>query len=335
MSTTTYSLTKKTISGTQELYESTATPISASADYTQAVIVDTDGKLTSGPILFADPAATDTLYIGSNSTVLAAGADECLAVGALSLDALTTGARNCAVGYESLSTLTTGIENTAVGQRAGYNTSASLQYGTMVGRAANCNGNWSTAIGRTSASGVYGVALGAQTTSSNSSSTALGYNSTASGNGSVVVGARSSATANYSITISGTDTGDTATTNSIAGRILIGDNNAAYQTSLMVPCVKSTPSAGLLTVNSSGVISGGPTSDLWGQIQLASGSATVSTTAVQSTSVIMLSRASVGGAGTGQLAIGVIVGGTQFGITSTDATDDSTVNWFIAGQAPS
>ena len=67
-----------------------------------------------------------------------------------------------------------------------------------------------------------------------------------------------------------------------------------------------------------------------GTATLVGGTVTVSTTAVQSTSVIMLTRKQ--GLGTlGEIGQGTIVAGTSFVINSLNILDISVVNWMIVG----
>lgn len=69
-----------------------------------------------------------------------------------------------------------------------------------------------------------------------------------------------------------------------------------------------------------------------GQATLASGTVTVSTTAVLTGSFVFLTDAS-GGANIGSLAVGTITNATSFVINSTNVLDSSKVNWIIINPA--
>lgn len=67
-----------------------------------------------------------------------------------------------------------------------------------------------------------------------------------------------------------------------------------------------------------------------GTATLVAGIATVTTGAVQSSSIIQISRQTAGGT-LGHLAVDTIVDGTSFRITSTSNTETSTIVWEIVG----
>jgi hypothetical protein len=65
-----------------------------------------------------------------------------------------------------------------------------------------------------------------------------------------------------------------------------------------------------------------------GQAVLVAGTVTVAAPFVSASSIIMLTRAVLGGA-LGDLKVGVITPGVGFTIVSASGTDTSTINWFI------
>jgi hypothetical protein len=59
---------------------------------------------------------------------------------------------------------------------------------------------------------------------------------------------------------------------------------------------------------------------------MTAGTITINTTAVTSSSIILLTP---NGAGSGQISVGTITDGTSFVINSSDGADTRTVNWII------
>lgn len=99
-----------------------------------------------------------------------------------------------------------------------------------------------------------------------------------------------------------------------------------------------TATAGPLTATNGNVILGtagnklviktGANASIGTSSALSSGSVAVATTAVDASSIIILSRATAGGT-PGFLSVGAINPGTSFAIISSGASDTSTVNWWI------
>jgi len=94
---------------------------------------------------------TNNLGIGKDSLGGAiAGGEYNVAIGNLSLDALTSADKNTAIGYEAASAVTTGSNNTVVGQSAAFHLTTGIG-NTIVGRLAAENldsGSNNTLIGR-------------------------------------------------------------------------------------------------------------------------------------------------------------------------------------------
>ena len=84
----------------------------------------------------------------------------------------------------------------------------------------------------------------------------------------------------------------------------------------------------LLTAGNKLKIATGSNASIGQSGAMTAGSITISTTAVTSSSIIMLVHATVGGT-QGILSVGTIVNGTSFVINSSSATDTGTVNWWI------
>lgn len=75
-------------------------------------------------------------------------------------------------------------------------------------------------------------------------------------------------------------------------------------------------------------LNAGNPNSLAGKVTLASGVATVNTTAVDSNSLIFTSRQAPGSSG-GRLNIGTVVPGTSFQIVSNSNTDNGVIAWMI------
>lgn len=67
-----------------------------------------------------------------------------------------------------------------------------------------------------------------------------------------------------------------------------------------------------------------------GQATLVAGTVTVSTPLISANSQVILTNALVGGTA-GVLSVGTVVSGISFVINSSNASDTSTVNWFLVG----
>lgn len=100
------------------------------------------------------------------------------------------------------------------------------------------------------------------------------------------------------------------------------------------------PSAGNKIISSSVASTTSAGANSFGTVTLVGGTATISTTAITASSIVFLTRQSVGSTGAaalGELSIGTIVAGTSFVInawsqanaTSLAATDVSSIGWMI------
>lgn len=287
-----------------------------------------------------------------------------IAIGAVALQSNTIGTENTAIGSGALQLNLVGTDNTAVGNNAlnqsigSYNTalgSGALEdnisgaFNLAVGSFALANhtiGNNNVAVGD-QAGAVFNynncTLLGAQTnTASNNLTnvTAIGFNTIPSTSNSVVLG-----------TGCAVGIGTNGPTYSLQLGTDNGNDPLIYMTSTSVPSAPGTANDGIYSVASakptftsgttkySGTLvtansSGGAGTAGTGVTTNGTTGTTVNTTAVTTSSVILLNRNA--GAGTpgltnlGELAVGSIVNNTSFTIYSSDVLDTtSSINWMI------
>ena len=129
------------------------------------------------------------------------GASGNTAMGANSLNSLTTGKDNSAFGYQALSSVTTGSQNTAIGVQAGLNlttgsgntiigynsyNAATGNYNTVIGNntaSKSTVSNYTTAVGNNiNVKGDYNTAIGDSSNAGGSYNTAIGYGALESAN---------------------------------------------------------------------------------------------------------------------------------------------------------
>jgi len=114
----------------------------------------------------------------------------------------------------------------------------------------------------------------------------------------------------------------TSSKNAFAAKTAFGSTTAATE------AVDVTGNLSLTTAGNKLKIATGSNASIGVSGAMTAGSITISTTAVTSSSIIILTHATVAGT-QGILSVGTITNGTSFVINSSNAADTSTVNWWI------
>lgn len=287
------------------------------------------GNVTGNTALGASALSAGALSGGTNT-----------GVGSSSLSGVTSGSNNTAVGATSGTKFTTGNQNTVVGFESAGGTSGSGMVGsTAVGwrtlKAAS--GNYNTALGwnvmSQAVSGIANSAFGASSATSISSgtyNTFLGFSAGSlitTGGKNVIVGSFTGVgftTNSNNVFISDGD-GNVKLMGTTAGNVLIGSTTDASTGKLQV-----TGDLALTTVGNKIKIATGVGASVGVSANMIAGTITVSTTAVTTSSVILVTHNTPGGI-VGILSVpqASIVNNFSFVINSSSATDTSTVNWFI------
>jgi hypothetical protein len=201
----------------------------------------------------------------------------------------------------------------------GPNALASGDYSIAMGQSNHATNANSVAFGfQTTASGDTSTSLGSLTLASGSLSLATGNQTTASGSVSTAMGA--SATAGHTNSFCWSD-GQATTATSASYQFVIGASGGVHI--LRGNMLIDTAGNGL-------GIKGGSNAKI-GTATLLSGTVTVSTTAVTSSSLIFLTNQapSLGGGAVGALSIGAVIAGASFVINSSNVLDNSVIGWII------
>ena len=261
--------------------------------------------------LYSSQTGNDNVALGYQALYSNNGGNANYGIGSSALSANITGSNNVAIGYQTLNNTTTSY-NVAVGNQAGQ-TNTSGSNNTFIGSGANCSSATLT------------------------NACAIGYNATVGTNSAIVLG-------------NGCYVG--IGKNSPAYSLHLGTDNSStpllYMASTSVPSAPGTANDGIYSVATGKPTFTSGTGKYSGTIVTAtSGSAatagqatlagitgvTISTTAIATTSIVLVTHSTGMGAPTladaGTLVVGSIFAGTSFVIYSSNMLDTTTVNWHI------